>query len=360
MIRRNLMQKGIRLIIKSLIAAAFMLLPVSAYAYNVVDLPEQMSMADALGIFSGEEITRATISNVEDGRYFELTSNEINDFYYAACEMTVYRTENPTPFRGTAINLYTETDVMSYYVGSGVQIGLYGSDNYICYKAAGEDEVFLTYLDTMYKDREDCANGEEIHRRTSNDFLKLPDAAWAQDGIREAASKNLLPYQLTGKYSANISREEFCILIGRLITVTSGCADLEAYIRDKGEVYLLNSFSDCAGKDTSIDMLYALGIVNGRGDGTFDPDGTLSREEAAKMLTTAAEQFVMIHTDRELSYADRSDISRWAYYSVQWVTDNGIMTGMDDNRFNPGSYYTVEQAIVTAGRLFNYLDERLV
>lgn len=349
-----------RNIFKLLIAAALVMLPVSAYAYNVVDLPEEMTMADALGIFSGEEITRATISNVEDGQYFELTSDEINDFYYAACEMTVHRAINPTPFRGTAINLYTETDVMSYYVGSGVQIGLYGSDNYICYKAAGDDEVFLTYIDTVYRDREEKYNGEEIHRRTSNDFLKLPEAQWAQSGVRDAAAKNLLPYELTGKYSANISREEFCILIGRLITVTSGCANLESYIRDSGEVYLLNTFSDCAGKDTSIDMLAALGIVSGRGDGTFDPDGTISREEAAKMLTSAAERFVFINTDRTLSYADRGNISPWAYYSVQWVTDNGIMTGMENNRFNPGAYYTVEQAAATVSRLFDYLDGKLV
>lgn len=349
-----------RNILKLLIAVVFIMLPVSAYAYNVVDLPEEMTLADAMGIFSGEEITQATISNVEDGQYIELTSDEINDFYYAACNMTVYRTTNPTPFRGTAINLYTETDVVSYYVGSGIQIGLYGTDNYICYKADGDDEVYLTYIDTMYKDSENKLNGEEIHRSTSNDFLKLPGAQWAQSFVQEAANNNLLPYRLTSKYSANISREEFCILIGQLITVTSGHGSLESYIRDRDGMYLLNNFSDCQGKDSSIDMLYSLGIVNGRGDGTFDPDGTLSREEAAKMLMSAAEQFVYINTDYQLSYADRGDISTWAYYAVQWVTDNGIMTGMDNNRFNPGSYYTVEQAVATVSRLFNYLDELLV
>ncbi len=345
---------------KFLIAAVLLLIPVSAHAYNVVDLPEQMELSDAMGIFSGEEIKKATLSNVEEGKYFELTRDEINDFYYAACKMPAYRAINPTPFRGTAINLYTDTDVVSYYVGSGIQIGLYGTENYICYKVKGEDEVFLTYLDSMYKDSETKYNGEEIHRSTSNDFLKLPSAQWAQSSIKDAAKHSLLPYNLTSKYSANISREEFCTLIGQLITVTSGYADLGSYVRDKEGMYLRNNFSDCKGKDESIDILYSLGIVNGKGDGLFDPDGTLSREEAAKMLTSAAEQFVYINTNRTLTYADQYDISKWAHYSVQWVTDNEIMTGMEDNKFNPHAYYTVEQAITTVGRLYNYLCNMIV
>lgn len=347
-------------IIKILVAVMIMLLPSAVYAYNVVDLPEEMAMSDAMGIFSGDEIQRATVSNVEGGQYIELSRDDINDFYYAVCNMSVYRTINPTPFRGTAINLYTATDVVSYYVGSGIQIGLYGSDNYVCYKVKGNDEVFLTYLDSMYKDSESRTNGEEIHRATSNDFLKLPTAAWAQSSIREAAKNSVLPYRLTNKYSSNISREEFCILLGQLITVASGYSDLDAYVQDQKGAYLRNNFDDCNGKDASIDILYTLGIVNGKGDNKFDPDGTLTREEAAKLVTAAAEQMIYIYTDKELTYSDRGSVSRWAYYSVQWVTDKGIMTGMDDNRFNPGAYYTVEQAITTINRLLSHLRLMIV
>lgn len=347
-------------VIKLLVAIMLTLLPSAAYAYNVVDLPEEMTMSDAMGIFSGYEVQRATISNVGDGQYIELSRDEINDFYYSACNMTVYRTINPTPFRGTAINLYTETDVVSYYVGSGIQVGTYGTENYVCYKVKGEDEVFLTYLDSKYKDSELKMNGEEIHRATDHDFLKLPDAEWAKSPVKEAAKHSILPYRLTSKYTSNISREEFCILLGQLLTVAGGYSDLDAYIQDRQGAYLMNAFDDCEGKDVSIDILSTLGIVNGKGDNMFDPDGTLSREEAAKMIAAAAEQFVYISTSKQLEYTDRKTISSWAYYAVQWVTDNEIMTGMENNTFSPHSYYTVEQAIATVNRLYNYLDKMLV
>lgn len=346
--------------LKFLIMLMLMLIPVSAHAYNVVDLPEQMALSDAMGIFSGDEITKATISNVEDCKYINLTQEDIKDFYYAVSNMQVYRTINPTPFRGTAINLYTASGVVSYYVGSGIQIGLYGPDNYICYKVKGDDEVFLTYLDTKYKDSTEKINGEQIHVNTSNDFLKLPSAEWAQEIVKTAAKQSLVPYRLTTKYSKNISREEFCILVGQLITVTSEYPSLEKYVQDKKGAYLKNTFSDCAGKDSSIDILYALGIINGRSETAFDPDGTLSREEAAKIITSAAEQFIFINSNQVISYNDRHTISDWAYHSVQWVSEKGIMNGMENNCFNPGAYYTVEQAIATVSRLFSYINTLIV
>lgn len=346
--------------IKLLIICLMLILPTQAYAYNVVDLPEEMTLSDAMGIFSADEIKSATISDVYDEQYIDLTREQINDFYYAVYNMNVYRSINPTPFRGTAINLHTDTDVVSYFVGSGIQIGLYGENNYVCYKVKGADEDFLTYISSLYKDSTDKRNGASVNVNRNNDFLKLPAAQWAKTTIKEAAARNLVPYRLTSKYSANISREEFCILIGQFLTVTSDYVSLDAYVQDKNGAYLRGNFDDCDGKDSSIDVLYSLGIINGRGENKFDPDGTLSREEAAKIITSAAEQFITIYTKKDLTYSDRYEISKWAHYSVQWVTDKGIMNGTEANMFSPHSDYTVEQAITTVSRLYEYVKTLIV
>ena len=85
----------------------------------------------------------------------------------------------------------------------------------------------MLYLDSMYRDAEEKVNGEEIHRVTSNDFLKLPSSPWAQPFAREAASKNILPYEFTGNYSENITREQFCILLANLICVKENYSSLD-------------------------------------------------------------------------------------------------------------------------------------
>ncbi len=339
-----------------LLLATIITISSSALAYNVVDLPQTMSMADALGIFAADEIVSATIVNFEDDMYIEMTREEINDFYYSSCNVILHRTINPTPFRGTAINLKTKTDTVSYNVGSGVQIGLYGDNNYVCYNAKDEDAVRLTYLDTMYKDSTIKHGGATLNRVTIHDFLKLPEAEWAISEVKASASKSLLPYEVAQRYSAYISREEFCILIGQLITVYTGYANLDKYVQDTKGAYLQGIFSDCAGKSDSIDMLYALGIISGKSETTFDPEGAITREEAAAVITRVAEQFTYIAANKPLNYNDTWRISAWAKFYVQWVSESGIMTGTDLNEFTPRAYYTIEQAIATTNRLFDYLE----
>ena len=54
------------------------MLALTAHAYNVVDLPENMTFSDALGVFNADEITRITVSDIAEGKYTDLTKDEIN------------------------------------------------------------------------------------------------------------------------------------------------------------------------------------------------------------------------------------------------------------------------------------------
>ncbi|MCD8180163.1 MAG: S-layer homology domain-containing protein [Firmicutes bacterium] len=331
-------------------------LSITGYAYNVVDLPESMTVADAMGIFSADEITQVTISDVADGKYTDLTREEINDFYYNIQNMTAYRTINPTPFRGIAVNVYTDAGVKSYYLNSGIQIGLYGSGNYICYKVGEDDTDTLMYLDSIYKDADVKVSGEEIHRDTSYDFLKLPEAVWAQSFAKEAAANSLLPYEFTSRYSENITREQFCVLLGNMIAVKESYTSLESYAAYELGAYLRNVFDDCDGVDSAVDILYAMGIVNGRDDNNFDPYGTITREEAATLLCGVAEKYMWVGTETWLSYDDTSSISPWAVFYVTWANEYNIMTGITTSEFSPQGPYTVEQAVATVVRLYNLIQ----
>ena len=68
-----------------------LMLALTAHAYNVVDLPENMTFSDALGVFNADEITRITVSDIAEGKYTDLTKDEINEFYSTIQDMTVYR-----------------------------------------------------------------------------------------------------------------------------------------------------------------------------------------------------------------------------------------------------------------------------
>lgn len=340
-------------ILMILSAVSAFLLCSAAYAYDVVDLPESMTLSDALEIYDADSITYAEISNLNDGMHITLNSDVIKDFYYSSANIMLHRTINPNPFRGTSINLTTADGVRSFNFSSGVQIGMYGSANYICYEMTDYDLSKFMYLYSMYEESDDKQNGAEIYRNTDMDFLKLPEDLWARSSIQEAAARSLLPYPLTKKYASNISREEFCMLIGNFIAVVGNYSSIDKYMEEKAPDYSRDNFVDCIGRDKSIDMLFALGIVNGRGGEYFDPDGSISREEAAKMLTSAASLFKYIGTGYQLKYKDSSSISPWALFYVRWVTEQGIMNGVDSEHFEPYGTYSVQQAAATVSRLFN-------
>ena len=184
----------------------------------------------------------------------------------------------------------------------------------------------------------------------------MPQAQWAQSFAREAASKSLIPYEFTSIYSNNITREQFCILLGNMIAVKENYVSIERYMLDRGTPYLKNTFEDCTGIDSSVDILYALGIVNGRDETHFDPYGSITREEAATLLCKVAEMYIWIGTETELKYDDTASISAWAKFFVTWANEYGIMTGITETEFAPQGEYTVEQAIATVVRLFNLLS----
>lgn len=353
------MKKLKKLIKRTVITVLAMgiLIPQCAFAYDPENLPETMTLAEAMSISDKSEISYATVSDVSDECFVELTDEQIGEFYEKTADMVLHRTENPTPFRGTAINLYTPNGIMSYYSSSGFQLGKYGDNNYICYKAEGADDLYMAIVDSIYQSAPTKYPGESIHVNTAYDFLKLPSQEWAIWYAQGAAEKSLLPYELTSYWGNYISREQFCKLLGRLITVAEGYPDLETYVQKTKGAYLKNTFSDCVGRDEAIDMLYSLGVVNGKSDTVFDPDGMLSREEAATLITRAASVLCYVGTaSQKTKFQDEYKISDWAQFAVIWVSEKNIMTGTSDYTFDPNLGYTVEQAVTTINRLHEYVD----
>ena len=87
----------------------------------------------------------------------------------------------------------------------------------------------------------------------------------------------------------------------------------------------------------AVDVMTAVGVFNGTGDGSnFSPDGTLTREQAAKIITymlmgqEAADRLVT-------TIAPYSDVaaSRWSAGSIAYCTNEGIIAGTGDGTFEP-------------------------
>lgn len=342
---------------KKLISVIIMLfsLCISAEAFDDSSLPLYLTFSEAIGITNVNDIKSASVININEEKTARLSDDQISKIFTDYKNIKLKRTINPTPFSGIALSIEISDGITGFYSNSGVQIGKYGSNNYICY--VPEDvSNFAALLSGMYYDAEYYGDMYTFPVNEERDFLKLPTEAWAIDGIKYSASKSLLPYEITGNYSKNITREEFCILMGNMIAVFGNYKSISDYMRDNKTIYQKNYFTDCPNADPSVDILHTLGIISGKTDTTFEPNSFVSREEASKMISRSAELFIPLYTAVEVDFADKQNISDWASFYVQWCNEHSIMMGDENKNFSPKSNLTVQEAVVCVSRVFDMLE----
>jgi len=180
-------------------------------------------------------------------------------------------------------------------------------------------------------------------------------SSWAQEEVLSAIGKEFVPAALQSSYRKNITREEFCSLIMTMLCSKSGMS-LNEYLRTKQIVLDKSAFADTSNE--YILAANALGIVSGRGNGRFDPDAYITRQEAAVMLTRAAKTAgITAVNSNTIFFDDSHKFAPWATDSIAFVTaladssGTRVMAGTGNNMFSPLSYYTREQSIVTVNRL---------
>ena len=119
-------------------------------------------------------------------------------------------------------------------------------------------------------------------------------------------------------------------------------------------VNYLMRFSDVDGGQwytEAIRWATSRGIVGGYGNGMFGPNDNITREQLAVMLWRYAGSPAA--TDKELHFTDVDKASGYALEALRWVVENGILNGYGDGRLGPRGQATRAQV---AQMLKNYLE----
>jgi len=95
----------------------------------------------------------------------------------------------------------------------------------------------------------------------------------------------------------------------------------------------------------AIEALAARGIIDGKSDGSFDPEGSMTRAEFAAIVVRA----LGLTPEGKNSF---SDVAAEAWYApyVGTAYSCGIITGVGDGRFNPSGTITRQEAAVMVSR----------
>lgn len=91
----------------------------------------------------------------------------------------------------------------------------------------------------------------------------------------------------------------------------------------------------------------ARGLISGYDDGTFRPDAPITRQELAVMVARALDEA----DPGTVNFTDAEAIEDWAAVPVAQAAAMGIVTGFEDGTFRPQETATRAQAAVMLSRL---------
>ena len=116
------------------------------------------------------------------------------------------------------------------------------------------------------------------------------------------------------------------------------------------------AFTDSADikvKSEVVNTLVSLGVVNGYDDGSFKPNGTVTRAEMAKMIYVlrTGNSDASAYNDDKTSFTDIG--SHWARGYIKYCQSLGIIAGKSNTKFCPNDKVTAQEAakmlLVTLG-----------
>lgn len=181
-------------------------------------------------------------------------------------------------------------------------------------------------------------------------YSDINTSYWYHKGVDYAIANGLMNGTGSGKFEPNAPMTR-----AMLVTVLR---------RDNGSTSKYpNNYSDVLNNVWYTDAIAwasYYGIVNGTGDGKFEPDANVTREQLATILYRYAKKAGVDNTARtDLSaFPDSESVSPWAAEAMQWAVAEGIITGSEEH----GKVYLQPQGNATRAQvatiLMRFIDKK--
>ena len=165
---------------------------------------------------------------------------------------------------------------------------------------------------------------------------------WAKTILKTADDKGLITDRNKVDFQSKITRLQFADLAVNLIERATGTTITPA----------ADGFSDT--NDVAARKAVAAGVTSGMGNGKFQPDAPIDRQQICVMLnkviqyvaqTTGTDPLADHSTEMGSHFTDTASIADWARDSVALLTNNGLMSGKDGGRVAPKDQTKVEEAV---------------
>lgn len=185
-------------------------------------------------------------------------------------------------------------------------------------------------------------------QETTNPFQDVSEKDWYYDSVMYALENGLLTGTSDTAFSpeSTMTRAMFVTVLGRIAEI-----DLTEYGNP-------SAFTDVApGSYYAPYVQWATekSITSGIGDGRFDPNGLVTREQMATMLVRFFDAYNITYPEATVTTVpqDIDSVAGWAKEAVLKLWASGLFTGDNQGNFNPGNKAKRSEAAV----LFHRTDE---
>lgn len=181
---------------------------------------------------------------------------------------------------------------------------------------------------------------------------------WAKEYIEYLDQEGVInPSQTTGKYEPDraMTRAEFMRYINRAFHFTEVAAISYTDVPKNAWYY-----------DT-VRIAVKYGYINGTAEKRMDPQGKVTREQAAVIIGRLFKVDPGNVTAADLPFSDKGAVSSWAAAYIKAAADKGILGGYSDGTFKPQRvvtrgevakilYYYMGTSLSTAGKAYTAAD----
>ncbi|MCQ6559863.1 glycoside hydrolase domain-containing protein [Paenibacillus mendelii] len=211
------------------------------------------------------------------------------------------------------------------------------------------DDGTLEYVGGHYEDDELAAEIRHFSKYAileyKKSFVDVPKTHWAADVIEQLTAKHIIKGVSATAFvpAREVTRAEFTVLLAGALKLTA--------TGDSG-------FTDVAKEAWYAQGIAAAakaGIVNGKDERAFDPNGIITREQMAVMMMKAYEVWSgkKLGTYDTARFSDSSEVSSWAAKYVGAAGELGVMKGRAADKFAPKGTATRAEA---AQAIYNLLS----
>lgn len=169
---------------------------------------------------------------------------------------------------------------------------------------------------------------------TNNRFSDVNSSFWAYEPIEALAEAGILSGYPNGTFDSGrlVTREEYTKV---LVTAFGLQADAEAEI----------NFADVASERWSSDVIRtaaSLNVVNGVGDNRFAPEASITRQDAAVMMSRVLESkgITLKGNPTSVTFVDGETVSDYAQDAVELLASYQVLNGFGDGTFRPNDLLT--------------------